>query len=129
MLTLSLPRAVGDALTPQGVSVPVCGANNRPEGDPPLREAEKGFRAAELEESRSMTTPTGGASWAPPPTGGKGPESVIARPVRTLVVAIRIPRPLLPVASVRGRTDGRVPSLQAGALYSLIPRPFPHPDP
>ena len=45
MLTLSLPRAVGDALTPQGVSVPVCGANNRPEGDPPLREAEKGFRA------------------------------------------------------------------------------------
>ena len=123
MLTLSLPRAVGDALTPQGVSVPVCGANNRPEGDPPLREAEKGFRAAD-------NRPYGRGVVGAAPYGGKGPESVIARPVRTLVVAIRVPRPLLPVAlSERGRTDGRVPSLQAGALYSLIPRPFPHPDP
>ena len=46
----------------------------------------------------AATAGAGGASRTPPPTARQGPESVIARPVRTLAVAIRIPRPLMPDA-------------------------------
>ena len=55
------------------------------------------------------------------------PDSVIARPVRTLAVAIRIPRPLIPdpcsvALSKHGSKTG------AGTVAHWC-APLPHPDP